>query len=165
MDNLIKKLTNVLEEEADIYNKVLETSKDKTAIIVEGKVSDLEKIVKLEQTFIMQLSRLESHREELITKISEIEGINQEDITISGLIKTANEEQKEALKKVQDRIVNAIEGLKNANALNSRLIKNSLDYINFSLGMFTNIEGSNSNYDMKAEMSPNKNRNLFDLKI
>lgn len=165
MNNPLNELINVLEEEAVIYDGVLKNSKEKTEVIIEGKVNELEKMVKLEQSFIMQLSKLESRREELIGEISEQAGIKQEDITISELMKNADEGQKEALKKLQDRIVRVIEELKNTNALNSRLIKNSLDYINFSLGLFTDVGGSNNNYDMKAEMAPKKSRNLFDLKI
>lgn len=165
MDNLINNLISVLGEEADIYCGVLKISKDKTTVIIEGRVNDLEKLVKLEQSCIMQLSKLESDREGLISKVSALAGTKPEDITISGLMENVKDEQKEALKELQDRIVNVIGELKNMNDLNSRLIKNSLDYINFSLGLFTDMGSEGNNYDTKAARAPKKNRNLFDLKV
>ena len=54
LDNLINELISVLDQEARVYENILRMSKSKTNIIVEGKVAELDNMVKLEQSLILQ---------------------------------------------------------------------------------------------------------------
>ena len=63
MDNgTIKKLIEILDKEAAIYEGLLKLSREKTDVIVKGKVTELEGITKVEQSMILQLARLEETR-------------------------------------------------------------------------------------------------------
>lgn len=165
LNDLIIQLGGILKEEADIYDDILKVSKQKTSIIVEGKVNELEKIVKMEQSFIFKIAGLESKREALIGKLSGLMGQKPEELTISSIADHSDEKESIMLKNVQQSMVGLIKELCNSNELNSRLIKNSLDYINFSIGLFANIGNEDNNYSPNAEKFSKKGRNLLDLKI
>lgn len=164
MDTLvITELGKVLEQEANIYNDILELSKSKTRIIIDGKVNELENIVKLEQSLIIHMGKLEEMRERLIGEISGLLG--EPEITLSGLLKHVDGVQGDKFKKLQANIMNIVNDLKNTNEVNSKLIKNSLEYIDFSINLFANLSTNNNNYGKKGETSEYKKRSFFDVKL
>lgn len=165
MEEVVKELMDVLDQEAKLYDDILKISKNKTSIIVEGKVTELEKIVKLEQSLVLQMAKLENQRENLIDKISKHIGIKPEDITISSLIKFLGKDQSEKMKTLQNNIVKTVKDLSDTNGLNSKLIKNSLDFISFSLNMYANAGNEDNNYGLGGRKIDGKERNFFDLKI
>lgn len=164
MEDLIAQLGNVLKEETNIYNDVLRVSKQKTSVIVEGKVAELEKIVKTEQTFLKRISGLESRREALVGELSAVFGRKPEELTISNIAELSEGKNGEMLKNVQKSMTDLISELYRTNEMNSMLVRNSLDYIDFSLGLFTSLGNEDNNYNPQAEKPGKKVRNLFDLK-
>lgn len=162
---MIDKMIDILGQEARIYASILEMSRNKTNIIVEGKVSELENIVKLEQSLILQIGRLEGMREELVEQISNQLDLAPENITISGLVKHLKDSQAEKLKLCQDNMQKVLGNLKNANEMNSRLIKNSLDYIDFSLNLIAAADAGSNNYGNTGEVSGSKKRSFFDMRL
>lgn len=162
---VINELVNVLNSEAKIYDDILKISKNKTNIIVEGKVSELENIVKLEQSLVLQMSKLENERENLINKISRDIGIKPEDLTITDLVKYTGESQRNILKSQQENMLKVIKDLSDTNNLNSKLIKNSLEYINFSLNLYANTGNADNNYNVSGSTSDKSVKNFFDIKI
>ncbi|MCX7746381.1 MAG: flagellar protein FlgN [Clostridia bacterium] len=165
MDTMIHELIQILSNESKIYEDILNISKNKTSIIVEGKVNELEKIVKLEQSLVLQIAKLESQRETLIYKISKAMGVKPGELTISELIKKVGREYAEKLKFTQETLAKTIKEIGTNNEVNSKLIKNSLEYINFSLNIVANVGNSDNNYGVDAEKNSGKTKNFFDLKI
>lgn len=164
-DQLVNELLDVLEQENRIYESFLKISKSKTNIIVEGKVSELENIVKLEQSLVLQVGRLETVREGLVEKLSAQLNIKPSEITVSELIKHVNKQSAGRLKVYQEKLSTVIGELKNSNDLNSKLIKNSLDFINFSINLVTEVGAANNNYGSSGQAGGSKKRNLFDVKL
>lgn len=166
MDNqLIVELIDVLEQESRIYDDILKISKNKTNIIVEGKVIELEKIVKLEQSLVLQMAKMEDQRERLVGKISTIIGMEPEKITLKNLVSFVKKEHGEILERQQEKIRDVLKELSSANELNSKLIKNSLDYISFSLNLFASVGNVDNNYNVTGEKQAGKERNFFDFKV
>lgn len=97
VDNII----SILKEEYGYYKDILELSKSKKKIITEGKVGELDKIVKLEQNMILNIGQLEKKREEEVSKLCSILGVKHDKITVSEIAKVIQEEQKNELEKVQ----------------------------------------------------------------
>lgn len=162
---MINELAKVLEQETALYGEILDISKGKTNVIVEGKVSELESIVKIEQSILFQIGRLEDQREILIGKLSEQLGLGGEEVILSKILKHADSENRKKLKACQDKMHSTVNELKNTNELNSKLIKNSLDYINFSLNIITEVNAINTSYGNDGQASGSKKRNLFDVKL
>lgn len=166
MDNqLINELIEVLEQESKIYDEILKISKNKTNIIVEGKVIELEKIVKLEQSLVLQMAKMEDQRELIVGKISKIIGMEPEKITLKNLVASMEKENGKILEQQQEKIGQTLKELTNANELNSKLIKSSLDYISFSLNLFASAGNVDNNYNVTGEKRAGKERNFFDFKV
>lgn len=162
----LNRLVEVLGQEAAIYEDILNISLKKTNIIVEGKVTELENITKLEQSVFLKLSKLEDAREELVKKLSEELGLNGGEVTVSELIESLGSEKSKDLETCRNRILNALDRLRSLNELNSRLIRNSLEYIDFSINLIASADGGSNNYGNSGQVSSTAGkRSFFDMKL
>jgi len=162
---LAKQLTDVLNQENEVYDTLSKISNNKTNLIVGGKVIELETIVKIEQSLIMKISKLEDAREKIVDELCRLLGKKPEEITISGLATQLGQNESNELKACQEKMINNIKNLKNVNELNSKLIKNSLEYIDFSINMMTSIDSVTNSYGSSGHVGDTKKRNLFDVKL
>jgi len=162
---LIDKLIDILEQENRIYSDILNISKNKTDIIVKGKVSDLENIVKLEQSYVIRIDKLENERQETVEKLARELELDEEDINISGIIKKLDQENAQRLNACRESIMNTLEELKSLNELNSKLIKNSLEYIDFSINLLASADSPVNNYSNSGKVNDSKKRSFLDMKL
>lgn len=158
-------LINILERETEIYEELLKISKDKTDIIVKGKVTDLENITKVEQNFALDIERLEALREKVIKNLADDIGINHSNLTISKLIKYLDKENAQELEKCKENLLGIINEIKNINDLNAKLIQNSIDYINFSINLLASIPEANNNYSSTGNSNEGMQKTYFDVKL
>ncbi len=166
METQIKQLIDILNRQTMVYESILKLSKQKTDLIVAGKIKELENLVKLEQVLVLQISRLEQQREETIESLSSQLALQHEDISITNLLTHLKEEQQAQLISFQKRMKETIEELKNTNDLNAKLIKQSLEYIEFSMNMITGTSVSGTQYEDKGTTKDSKGtRSLFDVKL
>jgi flagellar biosynthesis/type III secretory pathway chaperone len=159
------KLIDVLNKETAMYEEILKLSKNKTNIIVEGKVNELESLTKLEQSIILKLGILENEREKLLEGLAAQLGIKASDITLSGLEKMLSGEQKEKMTECRQKLPKLLKDLNDANVLNSKLIKNSIDYIDFSINLLTNAGPAGNTYGNSGLSRDSKRKNFFDVKL
>ncbi len=162
---LTKQLADVLNRENEIYKTIYEISNNKTDLIVGGKVNEIENITKIEQSLIIKISKLEDEREKIICKLCDLFGEKSNELTISTLIGKIEKDDADELKVCQDKIVGTINNLKKTNDLNEKLIKNSLEYIDFSINMMTSIDTVNNSYGSSGFSGETKKRNFFDMKL
>ena len=89
--------------------------------------------------------------------------MDSEDVALSHLISRAEGELKERLEKLRQTLDRLINEQRRVNRLNERLIKNNLEYINFSLGLLTGREQTGSIYTKTGDAnSKRQERNLID---
>ena len=69
MASLMENLISVLDKEYDVYLQLLELSKKKTAIIVDGSLEALTEITEQEQNKSSEIANLEKAREEVMKDI------------------------------------------------------------------------------------------------
>ncbi len=162
---LVEQLVQILDQENEIYDTLSKISNNKKDLIVGGKVQELDSIVKLEQALVVKISKLEDEREKVVGNLCTLLDQRPEDVTISGLAEKLGEKESAQLKVCQEKMLKKILTLKNANDLNSRLIKNSLEYIDFSINMMTSIGTVSNNYGSSGYSGDTKKRNLFDMKL
>lgn len=166
MENkLIGTLIDILKKETDLYEDILKLSKNKTDLIVEGKISELESITSLEQSMILKLGKLEEEREKLVEQIALQLHVKASDITITNLEERFSGEQAEELNGCRNTLAKLVNELNTANELNSKLIRNSLDYIDFSINLLTNAGSTGNNYGNSGQSNDLKKRNFFDVKL
>lgn len=163
---LIDRLIDVLNKETAMYEGILKLSKNKTDVIVEGKVTELEGITRLEQTLILQMGKLEEEREKLVDQMAAQLNRKASDITLTGLGELLPKEQSGRLKACHEKLPKLLKELGETNVLNSKLIKNSLDYIDFSVNILTSVGATGNNYSYSGQSSDSsKKRNFFDMKL
>jgi len=162
---LVDQLIDILKSEATLYDSILKVSRKKTGIIIDGKISELESITKLEQAIVMQVGKLEDARENLVEKLSAQLNLDSSRITISDISKLLQREQANRLNTCQFALEKVLEELKSANELNSKLIKNSLEYIDFSINLLANTSVAGNLYGNSGRANDSKMRNFFDMKL
>ncbi|MEN8906326.1 MAG: flagellar protein FlgN [Clostridiales bacterium] len=163
---LQKKLENlylILNEEFKLYKYICNISDQKTQIIVKGKIKELEDIMKLEKDFVVKIEKLEELRERLVQIIAKKIEINADKINITTILKSLKDtEIKLKLKNIQNKTIEVIQKLKNINEINSKLIKNSIDYVDFSINILSNDDEGNNNYGNTGSINKPKKRVYFD---
>ena len=160
----LQKFVEVLEKEYHLYGTLLELSKKKMRIIADSDIAELEKMVEMEEQFIFELKSLEDKREDLVSDFARRYGISSKDVTVSYLILQAKGEIKAKLEQLQDGLYGIIEEQKQINQLNERLIKNNLDFINFSIGLITGRNQAGSIYSKTGETGVRQGHSLIDKK-
>lgn len=162
----VNALLEVMEQELRIYSAILKLSTGKTDIIVAGKMDELNETVKIEQTLLVQVGKLEQQRQEIVDKITENLNLDRDNINISTLLQYIDDRQKRKIQDYQRLITDVMNKLKDSNDLNNKLIKRALEYVDFSINVMTSSAVSGNRYEGKGTvMDSGGTRNLFDMKL
>jgi len=159
----MKQMIEILKKELEIYKEILKISEDKTDIIVEDKVDLLKPMVEREETLVSEYISLEKQRIAIIKEFAESQGIN-EVLKINDLCKYFPDDAEE-MKSLKDEILDITKKIKVKNALNQELIKNSLDYINFSVGLMAGTNTGTGTYGREGAQIKSEARKFFDISL
>lgn len=167
IDKEVNAVIDILKKEHSYYNDMLELSKSKKKIIVEGKVAELDKIIKLEQNMIVNIGQLERKREEEVAKLSGRLNLKSEQVTITELANVLQPEQKKRLEEIQNKLQETFSELKSINDINGQLIEQSLEYIDYSINIVTGagMETGSLYGDIGKNKSKQNKKNIFDTKV
>ena len=69
MNENVVELKNILTEELSVYQKLLELAKDKTKLLVDRKLTELQATVEQEENLVQRLIELEPLRQEQVNAI------------------------------------------------------------------------------------------------
>lgn len=158
-------LIDVLNNEAEIYREVLKISRNKTRIIVEGKTSELENITRKEQALISRIADFEEIRGRIVKKFSEQFEKEAYNLTISSIINMLPQDKSQKLNSILADLSKSLKEIKEVNTLNSKLIKNSLEYIDFSINLLTGTGASGNLYGNSGQTNNGRKRNFLDVKL
>ncbi|SHJ66444.1 flagellar protein FlgN [Paramaledivibacter caminithermalis] len=165
MSKSVKQLILALNKEYEIYKKVLEIAKQKRRIIIEGRIKDLDGITSKEQAMIISIGKLENIRQSILKNIANEFDTNEVQ-NISELSEHLDDESKKEIFDIRDKFDDILKNIKNENDLNSKLIKQSLEYIEFNKNLLTSLENEGSTYGSDADEKDIKSKsNLFDVRI
>ncbi|MGB9679524.1 MAG: flagellar protein FlgN [Thermoanaerobacteraceae bacterium] len=149
---------DVIKGEIEIYQDLLDLSYKKTDVIIAGEVKELDKITKVEGQLLNKILELEEKREFLL---SEFGGSSLKDAKI---LDTFTENEKLSLQKLQSLFFDVLKKLQERNDLNTSLIKQSLEYINYSISLISDVlQEDNGIYGDKG--GKKKYTNLIDKKV
>lgn len=160
IDNLIK----VLDYENKLYGQLLSMAESKTDVVVKGDIAKLQELVGKEQKFIGELGKLKDVREQILDQISRTTGVKSEDLTLSKLAELLPKEQSERLIRIRDNLQETIDKLKAKNDLNQQLIRNALEYVDFSLNLLTQPAPQTPQYGRKGTETGTKGGGFLDIK-
>jgi flagellar biosynthesis/type III secretory pathway chaperone len=166
-DQYFRTLTDTLKKEINYYKDLLDISVAKRKIIVENKVSELDNMLKLEHNMIFDIGQLEKSREDIVKKICFSLGLNPEKVTLAELALHANDHDKKELAQLQRQLTEKLSGIKDTNDLNGELIKQSLEYIDYSINVITSsgMQTSSLYEDVNDSKGTATKKRLFDTKI
>lgn len=163
--NLIEEILSNMTMEKELYEDLNELSAQKTDLIIDKKIKDLEGMVDVEQKLILSIGKLESDRQELVEQLAHDRGLDSEHITMSSLIDLFDGDIKERLEGLRTEFRRVIDQQRHLNEINSRLIETNLEYINIALSLMTNEGTFGKVYEKKGQVTKgNQNKNLFDSK-
>ncbi len=165
MAGLIDKLIETLDEMNDLYEKLVESGKEKRGIIIKNDIDSLQKINDNENILIGKTLKLDKKREELFSDIAFVLNKDQKDMTLSKLIEYIDKQaEAEDVRKAKDRAENLIKELKKTNENNRILIEESLSQAEFSMNL---LRGSLSRRPYYCDTMGNEiptDERLFDTK-
>ena len=165
-DLAARKLADVLEREALLYGDAAEISAKKTDVIVHGKIEELDSLVKAEQAIILKIGRLENEREAAITEFSGELGMDLGRAALSDIGARLGGESYSRLDRCRKSLADTLGSLKNTNDVNSQLIQNALDYVNFSVNLIASDQNAGNTYSQGGdEGAPKQRRSIFDVKL
>jgi len=137
MQPLLKKLSNILNQQLTQYNRMLELLSCERQTIVSDKPEELDELVKHHGTLILELKALEEARLALMDKIAARLRINANSLTLSRLSILVDESYASEYRKVGGQLSAVMSEIEAMNKDNAYLIDRTLDYVNGALRIFT----------------------------
>ncbi len=133
----MEELIRTLEAEEEKYKDLLELSKKKTPVIIEGDIQELQKITDEEQKIVDEVSAMEQSRLTVMGDIANVLNTDVESLKLSYLEEVLGKrpKEREGLARVHDRLKATIGELMVINNQNRELIRQSLDMIDFNLSL------------------------------
>ncbi|HHW57518.1 MAG TPA: flagellar protein FlgN [Clostridia bacterium] len=151
-------LVEVLRGETEIYRVLLDLAIKKTDIIIAGQIKELDEILQMEKQLIKHLMDLEEQREEILGNIDK-----QGRMTLNDLMEIVSLEEAENLKSIKHNLSLILEELEERNKLNTALIEQALEYVNYSINVISTVlESDGGIYGDKGSIK--KPLNLIDKK-
>lgn len=150
---------DILEKEQEAYTELLELSVKKTPVLVTGDTDALQKITDEEQLIVSRVYHLDKQREDLYKDIANVMNKDVSTLRLVDLIrlldKRPSEQKRLAL--VNDRLKETIEKMRRINEQNKQLIENSLEMVEFDLGLVQGMRSApeTANYNRGALSSGN----------
>lgn len=133
----LERLIDVLEQLDQKHLILLELAKSKKKIVMENDINSLVQHLKQESRLLKQVEELEEARMEVSYELLRERGIkSQLNLTITELARLVfDPEDKNKLLSVQSRLSHTLSELKEVNAINQKLIEQSLVFIDYSLDL------------------------------
>lgn len=165
MNRAIQQLKETLIQENNTYMDALQLENQKVKVIKSAKVRQLEEMTKLEQQYLMKMSTYEKIRRSIFVAIAEELDIPEISSLSELLVLIEDENDVEEIDSLRNQLLETIMKIKEANEANEKLIKQQLEYINFSLEILTTNPQDGMNYSGKAQEKGKTKTNLFDARV
>lgn len=154
MASLMQNLITTLHQELEEYEKLLELSKRKTPILVEGNIEQLQKVTEEEQELVDVINSVDKKREEIVKDIGDVLNKNPKELTLlrlSELLHGQPEEQKE-LTSLHDKIKRVIGNVQTVNEQNQALVQQMLEMVSFDMTLMKSMKQApeTANYNKTA---------------
>ena len=165
-DQAVLELIDILDRQRELYQRLLEIAKAKQPVLVKGDLAKLEEFTKQEEQIVVQVGKLEEQRSRVHQALANHFHFPEPEITLSEIAAKVSAELSDKLSQVGDGLKDTLNELKDVNNLNSVLIKQSLDYIEFTVNLITSIGETPSYPEKPGELNREQPRaRIFDQKI
>lgn len=170
MASLIEELIQTLEQQCELYKLMIPTAEEKTKVIINNNLKELQELTEKEQLMVERVYVLEKKREEIIRNIGTVVSKDPETIHISTVIQMMEKQPNEQsqLSNIHDNLKKTIQKLVEVNNRNKSLIQQSLEMIEFNMNFIqsTRMSPGNLSYTKGASQldTPALQTGMFDAK-
>ncbi|UMZ74997.1 flagellar export chaperone FlgN [Natranaerofaba carboxydovora] len=166
-----------LEEQLATQKLLLEYAHEKKDLLVDGRINELEELLKKEEKIVVKSGKLEKHRESTQKELNEKLNLTGEDPTkedpvLTDFIEASEGKEREKLDQLFEELTKILAELKELNQQNNQLIQQSLQYVNTALDLYTASENDPGTYSKDLNKNEGQNikeqknrRNIFDKRI
>lgn len=151
MNNSFVMLADLMDDIYTLYSQSVEISKEKSDVILKGDTDRLQEIISEEKKVTRAIALKENERLKLVDSICTLGNIDKSDVVFSNIISIAEESMQQRLRMILEKLNNILNEQKHLNELNNKLIKNNLDYINFSMNLIAGAGSSTASYSKKGK--------------
>ncbi len=163
MASLIEDLINMLQDQFNNLQDLLGLSEEKKDVIVQNNLEQLQFITGLENTLISRNNKFEKAINELMSDIAMVLNLDQSSVKLSTVSTALNSPEKEQLNELTEKIILVATKLKEVNEQNRILIDHSLDYINFTVNLYSSASEQEPTYTSQNQTQPGASK-FFDFK-
>ncbi|MDI6813087.1 MAG: flagellar protein FlgN [Desulfitobacteriaceae bacterium] len=161
MEETLSRLNENLDRQLQLYRTLNELAGLKQEALLRGSMQELEQITAREERLLLEAARLEKERLLWADEIGQEMGKAAEDLTLAELA-----ERFPVLQGVRVELDQVIGDLQNAHELNSQLIGQALDVIDFTVSLVTRPDEATYAHPKRKEQNPPPTRmHLFDKMI
>lgn len=132
---VIQPLHDNLTKQVEVYRQLKELADHKQNALVANNLQELEAVTVREEQLLMEASHLEKERLLWADQMSQMTGKLAEELTLAELAVRYPE-----LKDVKEELETVVTGLMDVNELNTQLLKQAMNIVNFTVGMLTHQE-------------------------
>jgi len=135
------KLVALLGRQLEILLELIGIESQKSQAIIQGNVTELDRLVNMEQSLVMKSANLEDQRQHLLIDL----GLG--DMSISQVIRECPGDESSGLEAVYHHLLNALLQLRKISDLNQKLLRNRLEVIEYVLAKTGLQAGENGTYE------------------
>ncbi|SHK14228.1 FlgN protein [Anaerobranca californiensis DSM 14826] len=157
----IKKMAENLKEQTKGYKELLKYSEEKRAALVLAKMEALDSIIQQEEELIKKLGAFELERLEIQKNLANALNIPHEDLRWENLKNILKKEEQQHLQGITEELRKVIEKIADVNALNKKLLDQSLKMVQLSLNT---IAGEEEKIYSKTPKPKGKGGSFLDIK-
>jgi hypothetical protein len=159
------RLLTVLEKIVKLQKSLHQIALKKTDILKADDIEALGQLMKDELKHIKAIEMVNGEREQIQRQLANELLLPPTNITISQLLKSSMLKDKESLRKLQVKLVEQTQSLKEINEFNQQLLQQSLNFVNLNLDLVLGQQESGNYTDNSSnEEEESTSRSLFDSK-
>lgn len=154
MASLMNEMVDVLNRERECYQSLTEIAKEKTPVIIEGNINELQQITEREQPIVEKLQGLEKSRTRIMDDVAEVLGKEKGSLRLTDLVRmfTSQPEEQKKLAAVYDQLMFTLKDMDVINKRNQMLLEQALEMVEFDIQLYQNLKRApeNANYGKDA---------------
>ena len=141
MASLIENLITILEQESELYERLIKESMDKTPVIVSNDLQRLSEANDREQRVVDEITSTSHKRNQALGEIATVLGKDADTITVSEVIElmAKQPEFQHPLIAVRDKMLKQADLLRQVNVHNQNLLKESLEMTEYSINLMQSM--------------------------
>ncbi|TFD95786.1 flagellar protein FlgN [Jeotgalibacillus sp. R-1-5s-1] len=151
-----KPLLETLDQLIQLHQDFLKVAEEKADVLKNKDVSELQVILKKEQTYVAAIQTLEKRRMEQASSF-----ISKDNATLADIIEEAEPLLKQHLEQKRDELILAVANLAQQNELNRELTITSLQFVNMTINMLR-PKNDTMNYSNMKRKPQRMNQSMFD---